>query len=190
VRGAHDATRADRSTGPCLPSGGLPSSAWKRFNEYNSDRDSILTREELLTMPELSVNPFRERIATVFSSDGSGNMTFEDFLDFLSVFGAKARRGRRHRARGRTWWANVRANGIRLTCAGAQASADLKSSYAFRIYGAPTGRCLRTPAAAAAALMRLLLLPPPPPSSPPGGRCTPQTWTTTGSLAARTSLAS
>jgi len=84
-----------------------PSSAWKRFNGYNSNRDNILTREELLNMPELTVNPFRERIATVFSSDGSGNMTFEDFLDFLSVFGSKARRGPRQTACGRTY---------RLTC--------------------------------------------------------------------------
>ena len=84
-----------------------PSSAWKRFNGYNSDRDNILTREELLNMPELTVNPFRERIATVFSSDGSGNMTFEDFLDFLSVFGSKARREPRQKACGRAY---------RLTC--------------------------------------------------------------------------
>ncbi|KAH7962215.1 hypothetical protein HPB52_014917 [Rhipicephalus sanguineus] len=31
-------------------------------------------------------NPFKERICKVFSHDGSGNMTFDDFLDMLSVF--------------------------------------------------------------------------------------------------------
>ena len=66
-----------------------PRRAWRRFCDYNRDKDDTLTRDELLTMPELAVNPIRHRIAHVFSSDGTGNMTFDDFLDFLTVFSAK-----------------------------------------------------------------------------------------------------
>jgi Ca2+-binding EF-hand superfamily protein len=37
-------------------------------------------------------NPFKRRICTVFSHDGSGNMTFDDFLDMLNVFSENAPR--------------------------------------------------------------------------------------------------
>ena len=32
------------------------------------------------------MNPFRDRICKVFSSSGDGALTFEDFLDMMSVF--------------------------------------------------------------------------------------------------------
>lgn len=38
------------------------------------------------------VNPFRDRIVTVFSSRGDGSLTFEDFLDMMSVFSGKSPR--------------------------------------------------------------------------------------------------
>ena len=37
-------------------------------------------------------NPFKRRICEVFSHDGSGNMTFDDFLDMLNVFSESAPR--------------------------------------------------------------------------------------------------
>ncbi|GIY34429.1 calcium and integrin-binding family member 3 [Caerostris extrusa] len=37
-------------------------------------------------------NPFRRRICKVFSHDGSGDMTFDDFLDMLSCFSEQAPR--------------------------------------------------------------------------------------------------
>nr|CAD7446673.1 unnamed protein product [Timema bartmani] len=37
-------------------------------------------------------NPFRHRICEVFSRDGKGNLSFEDFLDMLSVFSEQAPR--------------------------------------------------------------------------------------------------
>ncbi|GIY29945.1 calcium and integrin-binding family member 3 [Caerostris extrusa] len=43
-------------------------------------------------MPELKENPFRQRICKVFSNDGSGNLTFDDFLDMFSVFSEQAPR--------------------------------------------------------------------------------------------------
>ncbi|XP_064474926.1 calcium and integrin-binding family member 2-like [Ornithodoros turicata] len=69
----------------------------KRFRELDMQRvPAVMTGDEAHTidvpmekiekMPELKENPFRQRICKVFSHDGSGNMTFDDFLDMLSVF--------------------------------------------------------------------------------------------------------
>ncbi|CEF67430.1 Calcium and integrin-binding protein 1 [Strongyloides ratti] len=74
---------------------------YKRFNALNPNkvlpnmqgtRPSIitLTYEEVEKMPELKENPFRRRICQVFSEDGSGNLTFDDFLDMFSVFSEMA----------------------------------------------------------------------------------------------------
>lgn len=40
----------------------------------------------------LQDNPFRQRIAEVFSEDGEGNMTLDDFLDMFSVLSEMAPR--------------------------------------------------------------------------------------------------
>lgn len=42
--------------------------------------------------PHSKENPFKRRICQVFSHDGSGNMTFDDFLDMLSCFSENAPR--------------------------------------------------------------------------------------------------
>lgn len=39
---------------------------------------------------ELACNPFADRICHVFSSDQTGDCTFEDFLDMMSVFSDQA----------------------------------------------------------------------------------------------------
>ena len=64
----------------------------KRFQQLNTRDQEILLMEEVLALPELKVNPFRERICQVFSEDGSGSLTFEDFLDLMSVFSEGATR--------------------------------------------------------------------------------------------------
>ncbi|KAL3866362.1 hypothetical protein ACJMK2_043667 [Sinanodonta woodiana] len=43
-------------------------------------------------MVELKENPFCKNICEVFSEDGSGDMTFDDFLDMCSVFSEAAPR--------------------------------------------------------------------------------------------------
>ncbi|GIY36105.1 calcium and integrin-binding family member 3 [Caerostris darwini] len=48
--------------------------------------------EKVEKMAELRENPFRRRICKVFSHDGSGDMTFDDFLDMLSCFSEQAPR--------------------------------------------------------------------------------------------------
>ncbi|XP_076309314.1 calcium and integrin-binding family member 2-like [Tachypleus tridentatus] len=52
----------------------------------------VVPMEKVEKMPELRENPFRQRICKVFSHDGSGNMTFDDFLDMFSVFSEQAPR--------------------------------------------------------------------------------------------------
>jgi len=62
----------------------------KRFKQLapgtvESDKNAKLSFEMIRDMPELQVNPFRDQICKVFSSSGDG-LTFEDFLDMMSVF--------------------------------------------------------------------------------------------------------
>ena len=52
----------------------------------------LLHPSQILTLEELRVNPFRERICKVFSEDNTGDMSFEDFLDMMSVFSEGATR--------------------------------------------------------------------------------------------------
>ncbi|CAL2030693.1 unnamed protein product [Caenorhabditis brenneri] len=51
---------------------------------------TTLTFEEVEKMPELKENPFKRRICEVFSEDGRGNLSFDDFLDMFSVFSEMA----------------------------------------------------------------------------------------------------
>ena len=54
------------------------------------DRNARLPKHKILKLPELSENPFRYRIAKVFSSTNNGCMTYEDFINMLSVFSERA----------------------------------------------------------------------------------------------------
>lgn len=51
-----------------------------------------LPRKDIERMEELRENPFKKRICEAFSSDASGNLTFDDFLDLMSVFSEHASR--------------------------------------------------------------------------------------------------
>uniref|UniRef100_A0A8C4QTJ9 Calcium and integrin binding family member 2 n=1 Tax=Eptatretus burgeri TaxID=7764 RepID=A0A8C4QTJ9_EPTBU len=57
----------------------------------NNSEFTILS-QVVSSMPELKENPFRQRIVEVFSSDGHGNMSFNNFLDMFSVFSEAAPR--------------------------------------------------------------------------------------------------
>ncbi|KAG8192563.1 hypothetical protein JTE90_015198 [Oedothorax gibbosus] len=76
---------------------------FKRYRELDPHKvPQVMTGDEAHTvvvvmdkvekMPELKENPFRQRICKVFSNDGSGNLTFDDFLDMFSVFSEQAPR--------------------------------------------------------------------------------------------------
>ncbi|KAJ6666665.1 hypothetical protein lerEdw1_020389, partial [Lerista edwardsae] len=60
--------------------------------DYTNRPNVKLPYELISSMPELKDNPFRQRIAEVFSEDGEGNMTLEDFLDMFSVMSEMAPR--------------------------------------------------------------------------------------------------
>ncbi|XP_064123215.1 calcium and integrin-binding protein 1 isoform X2 [Loxodonta africana] len=88
------------------------SRAHKRFCEllpqgHRSMEESLQARvsfQQILSLPELKANPFKERICGVFSTSPTrDSLSFEDFLDLLSVFSDTA-------------------------------TPDIKSHYAFRIF--------------------------------------------------------
>ncbi|XP_063699000.1 calcium and integrin-binding protein 1-like [Culicoides brevitarsis] len=54
--------------------------------KVSHNKNAKLSMSKILQYPELKVNPFGDRICKVFSSDYSGDCTFEDFLDMMSVF--------------------------------------------------------------------------------------------------------
>ncbi|XP_029772506.1 calcium and integrin-binding family member 3 isoform X1 [Suricata suricatta] len=59
---------------------------------YTSRPDVKVPYELIGSMPELKDNPFRQRIARVFSDDGDGHMTLDNFLDMFSVMSEMAPR--------------------------------------------------------------------------------------------------
>ncbi|NXD83924.1 CIB1 protein, partial [Halcyon senegalensis] len=72
--------------------------AYKRFSELLPKEERAnacavrVPKSQILTLPELRANPFRHRICRVFSTSehGDDSMSFEDFLDMLSVFSDSA----------------------------------------------------------------------------------------------------
>ncbi|KAM7141539.1 calcium and integrin-binding family member 3 isoform 1-T2 [Molossus nigricans] len=60
--------------------------------DYTSYPDVKVPYELISSMPELKDNPFRQRIAQVFSEDGDGHMTLDNFLDMFSVMSEMAPR--------------------------------------------------------------------------------------------------
>lgn len=70
---------------------------FKRFRDLDPNKIPKIMSEEdchglripqdkLEKMPDLKENPLKDRICKVFSSDGSGNLTFDDFLNMCSSF--------------------------------------------------------------------------------------------------------
>uniref|UniRef100_UPI00358E3B73 calcium and integrin-binding family member 3-like n=1 Tax=Myxine glutinosa TaxID=7769 RepID=UPI00358E3B73 len=57
-----------------------------------NDSELTVLSQVVRSMPELKENPFRQRIVEVFSTDGQGNMSFNNFLDMFSVFSEAAPR--------------------------------------------------------------------------------------------------
>ncbi|NXQ29252.1 CIB3 protein, partial [Alaudala cheleensis] len=60
--------------------------------DYSHSPAVSLPYELIGSMPELKDNPFRQRIAEVFSEHGDGSMTLENFLDMFSVLSEMAPR--------------------------------------------------------------------------------------------------
>ena len=58
----------------------------------HNNKNAALPNNKILNIPELKQNPFKDRICKVFSTSKDGDMTFEDFLDMMSVFSKNAPR--------------------------------------------------------------------------------------------------
>ncbi|XP_045481822.1 calcium and integrin-binding family member 2 [Harmonia axyridis] len=58
----------------------------KKMKQYDTVNIRISVEDIVHKLPELQENPFNRRICEVFSRDGNGNLSFEDFLELLSVF--------------------------------------------------------------------------------------------------------
>ncbi|EEC14069.1 DNA-dependent protein kinase catalytic subunit-interacting protein, putative [Ixodes scapularis] len=70
-------------------------SAFKRFkaispDQVNSDKEIRLPVRDVEILPEFSSNPFRDRLLRTFSSLKDDRLSFEDFLDLLSVLSEAA----------------------------------------------------------------------------------------------------
>ena len=56
----------------------------------NSAADKRASVKAITAQPELANNPFRYRLAEIFSSDGSGGLYFEEFVDLYHNMSARA----------------------------------------------------------------------------------------------------
>uniref|UniRef100_A0A8D2LLH8 Calcium and integrin binding 1 n=1 Tax=Varanus komodoensis TaxID=61221 RepID=A0A8D2LLH8_VARKO len=80
------------------PPARFPCRAHRRFSELlpkeRRERafEERVPKSQVLLLPELRANPFRDRICQVFSTadNGEGSLSFEDFLDLLSAFSDSA----------------------------------------------------------------------------------------------------
>ncbi|CAH0552183.1 unnamed protein product [Brassicogethes aeneus] len=65
-------------------------SLYKLFNQIEGGANGKVSVEKLeKKFPQLQVNPFRDRIYEVFSSEGDYKFSFEDLLDLCSVMSEK-----------------------------------------------------------------------------------------------------
>ncbi|XP_041082158.1 calcium and integrin-binding family member 2-like isoform X2 [Polyodon spathula] len=60
--------------------------------DYTNDPDCKVPMQLIINMPELTENPFKERIVESFSEAGDGNLSFNDFVDMFSVLSEMAPR--------------------------------------------------------------------------------------------------
>ncbi len=58
----------------------------------SAEAKHLYSQDNFLLTLHFQENPFRKRICRVFSSDDSGNLTFDEFLLLFSVFSEKAPR--------------------------------------------------------------------------------------------------
>lgn len=56
---------------------------------FNGEKNPFMSRAKVMNMPEFKVNPFKDRMMNIFSTY-EDFMTFEDYLDMMSVLSEKA----------------------------------------------------------------------------------------------------
>lgn len=57
-----------------------------RFQALSAQGFHSLTAKEVMNIEEMRANPFAPRICELFSEDGSGDLSFEKFLNMMAVF--------------------------------------------------------------------------------------------------------
>jgi hypothetical protein len=62
-------------------------SLYRRFRSLDKGRKGFVTSEELLAIPEVSINPLHQRLARMFAS-----VNFKEFAYLLSFFSPRASR--------------------------------------------------------------------------------------------------
>lgn len=63
---------------------------YERFMALDRDRSGTLSAEELLALPEFSMNPLSPCLLSMLLCDGERELNFVDFVKFLSVFHERA----------------------------------------------------------------------------------------------------
>lgn len=72
---------------------------YKRFESLDRDKSGTLSAEEVLAIPEFTMNPLTPRLLEVFGLSGSGELDFTGFVSILSLFHVKASREDRLRCK-------------------------------------------------------------------------------------------
>ncbi|CAM6088229.1 unnamed protein product [Calypogeia fissa] len=62
-----------------------------KFHELSQHGLDKITHDELLQVEQMRANPFASRICELFSEDGSGILSFENFLNMMSMFSIHTR---------------------------------------------------------------------------------------------------
>eukprot|EP01028_Stygiella_incarcerata_P003916 TRINITY_DN181_c0_g1_i6.p2 TRINITY_DN181_c0_g1~~TRINITY_DN181_c0_g1_i6.p2 ORF type:complete len:162 (+),score=51.33 TRINITY_DN181_c0_g1_i6:289-774(+) len=62
---------------------------YKRFTRLDRDGDGVITTEEFSMIPELAVNPLRNRVISLFDTGMDDTVNFKSFVQTLSVFSVK-----------------------------------------------------------------------------------------------------
>jgi len=73
-------------------------SLYKRFMRLDAGKKGTLAVEDLLMVPEVSMNPLAGRLTSLFARDADGRINFRSFAAGLSAFSERARTDVRKRA--------------------------------------------------------------------------------------------
>lgn len=61
----------------------------KRFRKLDTDSSGTLSKDEIMSMPELQTNPIVTRVIDIFDTNGNGEIDFKEFIQGLSQFSVK-----------------------------------------------------------------------------------------------------
>ncbi|XP_015118634.1 calcineurin subunit B type 2 isoform X1 [Diachasma alloeum] len=65
----------------------------KRFRKLDLDNSGALSIDEFMSLPELQQNPLVQRVIDIFDADGNGEVDFKEFIQGVSQFSVKVKKG-------------------------------------------------------------------------------------------------